>query len=197
MKHVSLIATALIMGLPMAAHASVVDEDDKGFYVGAGFGQTELHVTSSQLEGSGDTHETGFKLIAGYQFSPNFKLETSYFKPGKVSESEDGDSLSLDTDILQAFIVGNAPVIAGKLDVFGKIGFSYWDSTLTASSGFQTARLKDDGTDYTWGAGVGYHITDQLSSTVEFEQTSIDAPVGDLPLRWRLRLFYATLKYRF
>jgi OOP family OmpA-OmpF porin len=196
----ALLIVAAIVGLPataLAASPSIIDENEAGFFVGAGLGQTKLRVTSPELEGSGEADETGFKLLAGYQFNRFFSLEGSYYQPGKVSESEDGDSITLETDVLQGFAVGTLPIIEGRLDVFGKVGLSYWDSKLTASSGFQTGSVSDDGTDLTWGIGVGARITDRLTSSIEFEQTEIDAPIGDLPLTWRLRFFYAALKYRF
>lgn len=197
MKTAVLIAFA-IAGLPATGMAaSVVDENEAGFFVGVGLGQTKLHVTSPELDGSANASETGFKLLAGYQFNRYFSIEGSIYEPGEVSDSEDGDSITLDTDVVQGFAVGTLPLVEGRLDVFGKVGLSYWSSALTASSGFETAKLNDEGTDFTWGLGVAAHITDRLTGTVQFEQTEIDAPVGDLPLTWRLRFASASLTYRF
>lgn len=200
MKTVALLiaAAGVIGGIPVAnaANANIIDESESGFYVGAGLGQTKLRVTSSELDGSGDADETGFKVLGGYQFNRYFSLEAAYYQPGKVTESEDGDSISLETDIVQGFAVATLPMTE-RFDFIGKVGISSWDSTLTASSGFQTGRLKDNGTDLTWGVGVAAHITENLFARAEVEQTEIDAPVGSLPLKWRLRYFYATLAYRF
>jgi OOP family OmpA-OmpF porin len=199
MKTALLITAGILGGFPvasMAASPSIVDENESGFFVGAGLGQTTLRVTSPEFDGSGTAHETGFKLIAGYQFNKFFSLEGAYYQPGKFSESEDGDTLTLDADVVQGFAVGAFPIVNG-LDVIGKVGFSRWDSTLTASSGFNTGRLKDNGTDFTWGLGLGAKLTDNLSASVVFEQTKIDAPIIDIPVTWRLRYLYAAVKYRF
>lgn len=191
-----LLAIGLISIASTAVHAGVEDGNDNGFFLGAGMGQSRLHVTSPELPGAGNAEETGFKAFGGYQVNAWLSFEAAYYKPGKVTESEEGTSLSLDVDILQVMVRATAPLF-GPVSVFGKMGFSRWDSDLQASDGFQTGNLSDNGTDYTWGVGLGAQFNANLSGSIEFEQTKIDAPIGDLPLNWRLQFISANIRYRF
>lgn len=193
---IKLMALGLVAAAPMTAQADVIDGNDSGFYVGVGVGQSKFHVTSPELEGSGNAEETGFRLLGGYQVTEWLSVEAAYYKPGKVTESEDGTSLSLDIDVLQVMARATAPLF-GRVSAFGKMGFSRWDSDLMASDGFQTGRLSDNGTDYTWGVGLGAQFNDNLSGSIEFEQTKVDAPIEDLPLTWRLQFISANIKYSF
>ena len=62
-------ATALAATPAMAA-------DDAGFYVGAGIGYSSLDV--GNFSGS----DTGFRLLAGYQFMKYFAVEAEYIDGG-------------------------------------------------------------------------------------------------------------------
>ena len=195
MKSFALVAMVSVAGVANIANAQDGDTADKGFYIGAGVGHSDLRLKSPEF-GQGSTDETGFKVIGGYQFYPNFAVEVAYFKPGKFSEAEDGESLTLDVDTVQAFGVGRFP-IAGPVWGFAKAGLTRWSADLTGSANGRTGTLSDDGTDFTFAFGAEARFNDQLSATVQIEQTTIDAPVVDIPVEWRLRFLSASILYRF
>ncbi len=196
-----LLAAGIIGGVPVAAHASnnpeLIDgQSDSGFFFGASAGLTKLRVTSAALDGAGTNDEAGFKIFGGYQLNRYISFEGAYYKPGKVKESEAGDTLTVDADIFQFSAVGSYP-IAQRVNLFARVGWERWDSTLTAVTGEGSGTLKDNGVDLLWGVGISANLTDNLSLRAELEQSEIDAPIGDLPLTWRLRFISVGMKYRF
>lgn len=194
-----LIASGIIGGVPVVSLAApghgVIDGDDSGLLIGATIGQSKLHLSSDEL-GEGSTDETGFKLIGGYRVNPWLSFETAYFNPGQFSESEAGATLRLKTNIFQASIVGTAPVTE-YVSVFVRAGAAYWDAELFGSDGEFEGTLKDSGTDFNWGFGVNLHATDQVNIRFEFDETKIDAPIGELPVEWRLRFLQVGVIYKF
>jgi opacity protein-like surface antigen len=200
MKLVCLLAlVGVIGGGPVAAHAAnsgIEDGNDSGFFAGGSVGQSRLRVSSPELEGSGNTQETGFKVFAGYRLNPYLSFEGAYYDPGKFSEAEDGDSLTLEADLVQFSAIGSYP-IAGHVDLFARLGITYWDATLTGSSDGETGSLSDNGTQLNWGVGIAAHLSDNVSVRAELDQTEIDQALGDLPVTWRLRFFSVGVSYRF
>lgn len=193
--------TAGLFALPVAVYATapsnIIEERDAGFYVGAGVGQTKLHLTSTAFEGSGDTDETGYKVSGGYQFNRFFSLEGSYYNPGTVSESEGGDRLRLTADIFQFSALVTFP-IAGNLEAFGRAGVANWHSTISATVDGESGSLKGDGNDFNWGVGLQYGITDRFKLRGEFEQTEIDQDLaGILPVTFRVRFVQLAAFYQF
>lgn len=177
----------------MAAQAA--PEGDSGFFVGATVGQSKLHV-SSEGDSADIGDESGFKLIGGYRVNPWLSFETAYFNPGQFSESEDGVTLRLKTDVLQASIVGTAP-LGNVVSVFARAGAAYWDAELFGSDGEFEETLSDSGTDFNWGFGANIRATDKVNIRLEFDETKIDAPIGDLPVEWRLRFLQVGVTYTF
>ena len=150
--------------------------EDKGFYAGAGVGQSFVD------ERGYDDEDTAFSVFGGYQFNRYFALEGAYTDFGKVEPEALGSDLEADAASITA--VGIVP-ITDKFSAYAKAGFSRWnlDTELPAVTGTQD----DSGTDPTYGLGVQYNITDAVSLRGEynrFEVEDIDLDVAHLQVRY-------------
>lgn len=162
-----MLSRALIAVLAGAA-AFGAQAADKGFYAGAGVGQSFVD------EGNYDDEDTAFSVFGGYQFNRYFGLEAGYADFGKLEPRGNGRDLEASSVYLTA--VGTVP-ITDKFSAYGKAGFQRWD--LDAAIPSVVGNSDDSGTDPTYGVGVQYRFTDHIAlrgeySRFEIEDTDLD-----------------------
>ncbi|HEY5803808.1 MAG TPA: outer membrane beta-barrel protein [Lysobacter sp.] len=162
-----MLSRALIAVLAGAA-AFGAQAADKGFYAGAGVGQSYVD------EGNYDDEDTAFSLFGGYQFNRYFGLEAGYADFGKLEPRGNGAELEASSVYLTA--VGTVP-ITDKFSVYGKAGFQRWDLDTAIPS--VVGNTDDSGSDPTYGVGVQYAFTDHIAlrgeySRFEIEDTDLD-----------------------
>lgn len=197
----SLLAMGLIIALlPLTSQASeyIGRGGEKGFYIGAAVGNTNLNLSSTAFGDAGSKDETGFKLTGGYQFHKFFAAELSYYNPGDFSDSSPEGTIKVSADIFEASLVGMFPIV-GPLSAFGRAGVAKWDGKLSATSsdGF-TGAADDDGSDFNWELGLQLAINRHFRLRGSFEQTKIDTNIADvLPVTWRVRFYQVAAIYQF
>lgn len=162
-----MLSRALIAVLAGAA-AFGAQAADKGFYAGAGVGQSFVD------EGNYDDEDTAFSVFGGYQFNRYFGLEAGYADFGKLEPRGNGADLEASSVYLTA--VGTVP-ITDKFSAYGKAGFQRWD--LDSAIPSVVGNSDDSGTDPTYGVGVQYKFTDHVAlrgeySRFEVEDTDLD-----------------------
>ncbi|UNK48774.1 outer membrane beta-barrel protein [Lysobacter sp. S4-A87] len=162
-----MLSRALIAVLAGAA-AFGAQAADKGFYAGAGVGQSFVD------EGNYDDEDTAFSVFGGYQFNRYFGLEAGYADFGKLEPRGNGAELEANSVYLTA--VGTVP-ITDSFSAYAKAGFQRWDLD-TAIPGV-VGNDDDSGTDPTYGVGVQYRFTDHVAlrgeySRFEIEDTDLD-----------------------
>ena len=118
---------------------------DKGFYAGAGVGQSFVD------EGNYDDEDTAFSVFGGYQFNRYFGLEAGYADFGKLEPRGTGAELEANSVYLTA--VGTVP-FTDKFSGYAKAGFQRWD--LDTSIPSVVGNDDDSGTDPTYGVGLQY-----------------------------------------
>jgi len=138
-------------------------------------------VQSSSLSST----DTGFKLLLGHQFTPNFALEGGYVNLGKAKYNAalaDGNaSANYKNSGAVIDAVGIVP-LTNEFSLFGKGGLYYGKTSLDVSNGSAAAGSAFSGLDNTWktslnyGAGVSYAINQNVSLRGEYERFS---HVGD------------------
>ena len=195
------------------AHASD-NASDNGWYIGGNLGQSRANIDNSrirsglQAEGfatsslSDHNHDTGFKLFGGYQFNPNFALESGYFNLGKFSYS----ATTVPPGSLNANIgvqgwdldaVGMLP-ITRKFSAFGRAGIIYADARDSFSGTgplyASTTSLSKRATGYKYGLGVQYAFNDAVAVRGEAERYRISDAVGN---KGDIDLISVGLVYRF
>ncbi len=162
-----MLSRALIAVLAGAA-AFGAQAADKGFYAGAGVGQSFVD------EGNYDDEDTAFSLFGGYQFNRYFGLEAGYADFGKLEPRGNGPELEASSVYLTA--VGTVP-ITDNFSAYAKAGFQRWDIDTVIPS--VVGNTDDSGTDPTYGVGVQYRFTDHVAlrgeySRFEIEDTDLD-----------------------
>jgi opacity protein-like surface antigen len=144
------------------------DSLDVRYYI---YTQTNL-ITECKIKSSGD----GFKLMAGYNITPNFAIEGAYDDLGKITAdlndiysgstvgSVEQKTTAVTIDGVGNFPLGNGFVISGKIGFYSASQKSTDDmgddDTTKASSGLHL------------GASAGYAFNHNLSARVEYERFS-------------------------
>ena len=167
MRKTKLLST-LLLSATLGAAAFGANAQDKGFYAGAGVGQSFVD------EGAYDDEDTAFSVFGGYQFNKYFALEGGYADFGKI-ESKGAPDLEADTAYLTA--VGSLP-ITDKFSAYAKAGFHRWnlDSELPGVVGNDD----DSGSDPTYGVGVQYRFTDHVALRGEYSRFEVEDADADL-----------------
>jgi len=166
------VATTLLAASPAFA------ADDSGFYVGAGLGNFALDSDTVYGGKDFDGSDIGFKVFGGYQFLKWLAVEVEYIDGGDPddifrSEVFPDDRFKVTAGIsgFPVSAVGILP-IGEQFNVFGKLGFIYWDADgsgkiRNADGTVVKASVDEDGTDFAWGVGGTWNITENFGARVE------------------------------
>ena len=168
--------STLLLSAALGVTAFGAQAQDRGFYAGAGAGQSLVD------EGAYDDEDTAFSAFGGYQFNRYFGVEAGYADFGKIEPEVAGPALEGDTAYLTA--VGTLP-LGERFAAYAKAGFHAWnlDSELPGAIGGSD----DSGTDSTYGLGVQYRFTDRVALRGEysrFEVEDADADLAQLQVRF-------------
>ena len=136
---------------------------DKGFYAGAGVGQSFVD------ESNYDDEDTAFSVFGGYQFNRYFGLEAGYADFGKLEPRGTGAELEANSVYLTA--VGTVP-FTDKFSGYAKAGFQRWD--LDRAIPGLTGTAKDDGTDPVYGLGLQYRFNDLVALRGEYTRSEVE-----------------------
>jgi OOP family OmpA-OmpF porin len=184
-----LVACALILSAAQALAQS---------FLGASIGQSEIDDEATRelrliTSGTVDGKDTAWKIFGGYMFNRHFGFESAYVRLGDVNYSGVFSSLAvtggkLEVSGFNVAAIGNLPVTE-QFSVFGKIGLFLWEAEAndtTASIGaFFTS---DDGSDVSFGVGLGYEFTRSLGVRAEwelFKAAEADATLLSVGFLWR------------
>jgi OmpA-OmpF porin, OOP family len=163
-----------------ALTAAMTAQADVGpsFYVGAGFGTTEVSEDSID-EFLADDSDNGLKVFGGYSFNEYFAIEASYFDFGEANgtiEDPDFGDIDFSTGVtgLSAAAVGRIP--AGEMfSVFGKVGFASYDVEIDVSvPGFGSGSSSESETDLVYGVGGALSFAERFEARVEYEVLNVE-----------------------
>jgi len=164
-------------------------------YLGASIGQSDIDeeiafglITSGSVDGK----DTAWKLYGGYMLNRSFGIEAAYVNLGAVSYSGDffGDPVTDGKVEVTGFNIagiGSLP-ISEQLSVFGKLGLFIWEVEASDITGGAPFSDTADGTDISFGVGVGYNFTRNLGVRAEWEMFQIDesdASLISIGVVWR------------
>lgn len=141
--------------------ASAVPAMAEGLYVGGSIAKPDWR--GDNINGvSGDSSGTGLKVYGGYQFNPNFALEGSAFRLGKLSGNG-----------------GDAKADGVALDAVGMLPFAT-DWTALAKLGVASVKTRaggdsDRSTIPKFGLGVQYNLSKTMAIRGEWERYRLDA----------------------
>ena len=145
-------------------------------YVGVGAGQVSADIDCElDITCSVDDSDTGYKVFAGYKFTPNFALEGAYIDGGEVSESGTDSFLGtasgkIETTGFNIAAVGIWPV-SKRFSIQGKAGVFIWDMDISVDSSSQgSASQSESGNAGMFGVGATFYFTERFGVLVEYEK---------------------------
>jgi OOP family OmpA-OmpF porin len=183
--------TAAAFALP--ASAQMRSPAMSSFYVGATLGQSKFKDSCEGLAAgvSCDDKDTAWRILAGYQFSPNFAAELGYHNLGETKASGGGVSASVKGTAWELVGLGIFPV-ANQFGIYGKLGFHHSEAKLESNVGITG---KDTGNGLTFGFGGQFDVMPALGLRAEWqryrklggESDNGDVDVLSLGGIWRFR----------
>jgi len=159
----------IIISLLLIFISSVSFAEDR-FYIGFELSNNEVDTGVSAVSGATlDDEDTGYAIVGRFMLADNIDLEFGYRDFGEASlKGDSGDTFTLDgTDYVftasatikaeaDSFFLGIKPSynLTDNVQVFGRLGFHNWDSTVNVSTATSSADVNDDGTDPYYGVGL-------------------------------------------
>lgn len=216
MKTKTLLGTSGRLGLlALASFASSgVLADDSGWYLGGNAGLAQATIDDQGIAAGlladgftttairDDENDLGFKLFGGYQLNRYFALEAGYFNLGEFDfTATTVPAGTLDGRIklsgMNLDAVGRLP-FTDRFSAFGRVGVNYAEAKdrfagTGAVNVVQPKRDKRD-TNYKFGLGLQYELTERLGLRAEAERYRIDDAVGS---KGDVDLLSLGLVYRF
>jgi OOP family OmpA-OmpF porin len=187
---------------------------DPAWYIGANVGQSRAEIDEDQISRnllgigftsvsiSNDERDNGYKLFGGYQFNKNISLEGGYFDLGEFDFTATTLPMgTLDGKInikgLNLDLVGTLP-ITENFSAFARGGLNYAD-TQDTFSGTGNVIVDDPNpssrdTNYKFGVGFQYDLSESLRIRAEAERYRVDDAVGS---NGDIDLFSLGMVYRF
>ena len=148
----------------------------KDYYFITGINNNKIETGITVSTASLDEDDDDMFFTIGYNYSDNLGIDISFFETGDATLSGDnGDRFTLEGTEYE-FIVNNAKIsvsseniaiglrpkakLSEELDVFGRIGYHFYEATASASGdGITTASLTDDdSSDFFYGFGLSYKV---------------------------------------
>lgn len=185
--------TGICVAAAITMVSSTVLADDSGFYVLGAVGQTRVNydkagadtaLTNAGVTGLVSTtsnNPTAYRLQAGYQFHPNWAIESGYVDLGKISYSATGvvgvtPGTANETDKAEAWNVSAVGILpfGNSFSALGKLGIASVRSAANATvtlTGVGTATLGQSKTktNATYGLGLKYDLTKNVSVRGDYD----------------------------
>jgi OOP family OmpA-OmpF porin len=126
-----------------------------------------------------DDKDTAWRILGGYQINRNFAVELGFHEFGDASASGPGGRIDFESNAFELVGVGRFP-LSGNFALYGKAGF-YRGETKASGSTILTGPIdiKETNTDFTFGFGLQYSFTPQLSIRGEWQRYA-DVGGGDI-----------------
>lgn len=169
--------TLAAAGLPFAANADRVFDDEIGMYGGVGIGYGTFDNENFLTEDN-ELHDDRmtWQAYLGGRFTPYLGLEAAYVDFGEA----DGEGGFLDANGVSAALGVHWPV-ADTVTLSGRVGQLWWDSTGTAIAPLDEFEFDADGNDTFYGVGASFGPDEGIGLSVrydfyELEETEIEVP---------------------
>jgi len=186
----TLVASALAISAALAANQASAQA-----FAGGSIGQSDIddEIAAGLITaGTVDGKDTAWKIFGGYMFNRHFGVEGAYVNLGEASYSGNffGSPVTggkVEVTGFNVAALGSYP-INEQFSVFGKIGLFLWDAEASDTTGGVPFSAKEDGTDLSFGVGLGYNFTRNLGVRLEwemFEAADADATLLSIGIAWR------------
>jgi opacity protein-like surface antigen len=200
MKYAISAAAALALALSAGTASAQSDENNSGFYVGAGVGQFNVQIddvndTDEAIQKLDDS-DNSWKAFVGWRFNQFISAELAYIDFGSVrgtfggssgATTANGSGGNYDVSIsgFAPYVIGTIPL--GPVELFGKVGYYFYDTKTSFNfddpTGSDIADSSTNETDFVYGAGIGVTFLQHLNARLEYER--IDAKrIDDADALW-------------
>ena len=180
MKHG--ITAALAVTALAAAMSAQAQDNESGFYAGAGIGTFDMEIddfddVDDTIDGY-DSDDTAWKAFGGWRMNPYLAFELAYVNLGSPDDEILPDTtLTVDTDGFAPYVVGSFP-IGDWFEVFAKAGYYWYDIEAKISTPIGSLSEDDSDSTFTWSAGAGLNIFERVNIRLEYEQFDFDTADG-------------------
>jgi hypothetical protein len=197
MNRLIAVAAFALLGTGTALAQGMGVENERGFYVGGGVGQSNIELDG--LDGVDeaiedlDADDTSWKAFVGYRVNPYLSFEAAYLDFGRPQDDFTGTGSSGDYRVelsgFAPYIVGTLPV--GPVELSARAGYYIYDLETTVDLddlGGDVFTSDDSGEDFVYGVGVGLTMFERLNARLEYEVvdlTGADADAFWLSGSWR------------
>jgi OmpA-OmpF porin, OOP family len=127
-------------------------------------GHVGLLGGQSSVDSSGYENPTSYKLFAGVSFSTYGSLDLAYANLGKFKYNGASDTY-LDMDGFELTAMGSYP-LSKRVSLFARAGYYKWNMDNVLSG----TKFGLDGTDFTFGAGMRFGISDDIRLHLEYQK---------------------------
>ena len=172
----------ILAGLSMTSIGLAVERYDReaGAYIGAGIGYYRLDDSDFLDEDERLKDNRGaLRAYVGLEVGRIFALEAAYTDFGKTT----GGSAEMELTGVSGAVLINIP-LAPVIAPYGKAGMIAWDRERSLGP-FSNS---DDGSDFFYGLGARFALTQSLDLRVEYERYAIDdtdLDMGSINLQYR------------
>jgi OOP family OmpA-OmpF porin len=148
---------------------AVAQMNMSAFYLGGSVGQSKFKGSCSGLPAgvSCDDKDTAWRILGGYQFTPNFAAELGYHNLGETKGSAAGFDFKDKASAWELVAVGKWP-IANQFGIYGKLGAHH--SEAKAESNAAGLSGKETGNGLTFGAGLQWDVMQPLGLRAEWQR---------------------------
>ncbi len=167
-KNLTSIIGGCLLLLAAQVHAHSGHYDHYPFYGGFALGFSGSDEDCDYYGYNCDGDDTAFKFYGGKRFHENLAFEISYQDLGKLDDEQGPVTTTAESSGLNFSLHGIIP-ISEFWYFYGKAGFMAWETDYTRV-GTSTTRTDDDGTDFTFGAGVSFTFNEKYEFRAEFER---------------------------
>jgi len=187
-----------LLAIGLLAPSWAVAQVSTPWYIGASAGTTQASINTTRilenLTNGGfpnasiteDNRQNAYKVFGGYQFTPNFALEGSFFELGKYGFTANTTPTgTLTGEIRLRGLALDAVLIAPinqKFSLFAKLGANYAEARdhFTATGAVTVSSPNPDTSQLNPKIGVGlkYQMAEALAFRAELERYRIDDAVG-------------------
>lgn len=162
--------TAALLALGVASTPALSQDDDAGWFIGAGGGVSKFKDGCTILAGAGTCDDNGsyWKAFGGYRFNPYFSYELGYADFGELVRTTGVGSATYEATGIEIVLVAAIP-LSREFSLYGKFGLFRWDVDRTdVGTGAGTTSAK--GKDMTYGFGVNYNLTRSIAARMEYQK---------------------------
>lgn len=174
---------AALTALPLFASAASSQDNPTGPYVGAGWGQFNLHIkrlddVDNAVTAVRDSDDNAWKVFAGYRFIPWLRAEVAYVDFGRPSDrltsSGSNGNYRVDLSGFAPSLIASVPI--GPVELFAKAGQYYYDvkTRIDLDSPGPDISTKHSRNDFLWGGGVSGVILSRVELRAEYERVEIE-----------------------